>query len=99
MPRSKANQAARNNAQEQGTVSLGVTVGFLGSILVTLGFIVQNFADAIVISELKENEQRNSSTSSKKEKNNSSISAKQLDDIQRKLDLLINEMETLKKRG
>jgi len=100
MPRrSKANQALRNssvnNNNEEEPVSLGITVGFLGSILVTLGFVVQNIADAIAISELKEREQNNSS--SKKEKNSSSV--KQLNEIQSKLDFLINEIETLKKRG
>ncbi len=97
--RSRANQAIRNNAienTEDEPVNLAITVGFLGSILVTLGFVVQNIADAIAISELRENGQNNSTSTSKKEKGSSS---KQLNEIQQKLDFLINELEGLKKRG
>ena len=93
MARRKAKQAALNDEP----ITVGITVGFLGSLLVTLGFIVQNIAEAITISELREREQNPSPPSSNKDNGNGSI--QQLTEIQSKLDFLINEIETLKKRG
>ena len=69
----------------------GETIEFLGSVILTIGYIVSTIGEGIVLSEL---------TQAKEDEKKSSIKQdEQLSDIQSKLDYLVSEMEVLKKRG
>ncbi|MFB5086635.1 hypothetical protein PGC35_05350 [Psychrobacillus sp. PGGUH221] len=84
-----------NNENE---IPTSATVEFIGTVVLTLGYVIVAIAEGIALSELaqaKEKEEQeaklvNQSSQEQKE---------QLSDIQSKLDYLVNEIEMLKKKG
>lgn len=84
-----------NNENE---IPTSTTVEFIGTVVLTLGYVIVAIAEGIALSELaqaKEKEEQeaklvNQASQEQKE---------QLSDIQSKLDYLVNEIEMLKKKG
>lgn len=84
-----------NNERE---IPTSTTVEFIGTVVLTLGYVIVAIAEGIALSELaqaKEKEEQeaklvNQASQEQKE---------QLSDIQSKLDYLVNEIEMLKKKG
>lgn len=72
------------------TTKLAAKVGFLGTAVVTLGYIIVAISEGIALSEL---EQEEKNVEQKKQ-----VNQQQLFDIQSKLDYLIKEIDTLKKK-
>lgn len=71
--------------------NLGLTIGFIGTVIVTLGYIVETIGEGIELSETLRAE--------KNEKQAALEQSKQLSEIQSKLNYLVDEIAALKKRG
>ncbi|TQR17493.1 hypothetical protein [Psychrobacillus vulpis] len=71
--------------------NLGLTVGFISSVILSIGYVVGTIGEGIVLYETNRAE--------KLEKQAAVDQQKQMSDIQSKLEYLINEIEELKKRG
>ena len=69
----------------------GETIVFLGSVILTIGYIVGTIGEGIVLSESSREEEAVKKASLEQQE--------QLSDIQSKLDYLVSEIEVLKKRG
>ncbi|ALC86976.1 hypothetical protein AM499_14965 [Bacillus sp. FJAT-22090] len=84
-----------NNENE---IPTSTTVEFIGTVVLTLGYVIVAIAEGIALSELaqaKEKEEQEAklvNLASQEQK-------EQLSDIQSKLDYLVNEIEMLKKKG
>ncbi|QUG40042.1 hypothetical protein KD050_12005 [Psychrobacillus sp. INOP01] len=76
--------------ENEQPANLAAKVGFLGTVVVTIGYIIEAISEGIALSELAQEEKN----VEKKEQ----INQQQLSDIQSKLDYLIKEIETTKKR-
>ncbi|MER2260861.1 MAG: hypothetical protein ABS934_02525 [Psychrobacillus sp.] len=79
-----------NNDQPSEQPNLAATLDFLGSAVITLGFLIGTIGEGIALQEISEKEQ-----SEKKSKNNQKL---QLSQIEKKLDYVIKELEALKKK-
>lgn len=82
------NEQQENESEQQG--NLAAKVGFLGTVVVTIGYIIETIGEGIALSELAQEEKN---VEQKKQANQ-----QQLSDIQSKLDYLIKEIDTMKKR-
>ncbi|MBD7944686.1 hypothetical protein MKZ20_01145 [Psychrobacillus sp. FSL K6-2684] len=80
----------KNNDKSSEQPNLGATLDFLGSVVVTLGFLIGTIGEGITLQENLEEEQ-----SEKKSKSNQKL---QLSQIEKKLDYVINELEALKRK-
>ncbi|MEK3979239.1 hypothetical protein MKY37_09080 [Psychrobacillus sp. FSL K6-2836] len=79
-----------NEPENEQTTNLAAKVGFLGTVVTTIGYIIEAISEGIAISELAEEEKN---IEQKKQ-----ADQQQLSDIQSKLDYLIKEMNTMKKK-
>lgn len=77
---------------EQPNNKLSAKVGFLGSVVATIGYIITTIGEGIALSE---QDQVEKNVENKDEEN---LKQQQLSDIQGKLDYLINEINTMKKK-
>lgn len=80
----------KNNDKPSEQPNLGATVDFLGSVVITLGFLIGTIGEGITLQESLEEKK-----SEKNSKNNQKL---QLSQIEKKLDQVIKELEALKKR-
>lgn len=80
----------KNNDKTSEQPSLGATLDFLGSAVITLGFLIGTIGEGITLQESLEEKQS--------EKNSKSNQKLQLSQIEKKLDQVIKELEALKKR-
>ncbi|WP_277584583.1 hypothetical protein [Psychrobacillus antarcticus] len=76
--------------ENEETTNLADKVGFLGTVIVTIGYIIETIGEGIALAELEKEE--------KNVQQNKQENQQQLSDIQSKLDYLIKEIETLKKK-
>ncbi|MDF2064885.1 hypothetical protein [Bacillus sp. Cr_A10] len=84
-----------NNENE---IPTSTTVEFIGTVVLTLGYVIVAIAEGIALSELAQAKDKEEQEA--KLVNQSSQEQKeQLSDIQSKLDYLVNEIEMLKKKG
>jgi len=79
-----------NEPENEQPINLAAKVGFLGTVVVTIGYIIEAISEGIAISELAQEE--------KHVEQAKQVDQQQLSDIQSKLDYLINEMNTMKKK-
>lgn len=79
-----------NELENEQTTNLAEKVSFLGSVVVTIGYIIETIGEGIALSELEKEE--------KKSAQKQQVNQQQLSDIQSKLDYLIKEIETMKKK-
>lgn len=83
-----------NNENE---IPTSATVEFIGTVVLTLGYVIVAIAEGIALSELAQSKEKEEQEA--KLVNQASQEQKeQLSDIQSKLDYLVNEIEMLKKR-
>lgn len=71
--------------------NLGLTVGFIGTVIVVIGYFVDMIGEGIGLAELRRSQEI--------EKQDGLQQSKQLSQIHNKLDYLINEIEEIKRRG
>jgi hypothetical protein len=76
--------------ENEETTNLAAKVGFLGTVIVTIGYIIETIGEGIALSELAQEEKN---IEQKKQ-----VNQQQLSDIQSKLDYLIKEIDTMKKK-
>ena len=79
-----------NESENEETTNLAAKVGFLGTVVVTLGYIIEAISEGIALSELTQEE--------KKVDQSKQVNQQQLSDIQHKLDYLIKEIDSMKKK-
>lgn len=79
-----------NEPENELPTNLADKVGFLGTVVVTIGYIIETIGEGIALSELAQEE--------KSVEQNKQVNQKQLSDIQSKLDYLINEINAMKKK-
>lgn len=70
--------------------NLSDTIGFIGSVIVTFGYIIGTLGEGIALSEAARAEQKDKQAGLEQQQ--------QMKQIQSKLDYLVHEMETLKKK-
>jgi NhaP-type Na+/H+ or K+/H+ antiporter len=70
---------------------LGLTVGVIGAAIISIGFILDTIAQGIELSEIKRKDEIDRKAGGR--------NMEQLNQIQRKLDFLLNEVDELKRRG
>jgi hypothetical protein len=70
---------------------VGATVGLIGAVIITIGFILDTIGEGIELSETLQRDEN--------EKKAKLRQKQQFNQIQNKLDFLIGEIEELKKRG
>lgn len=69
---------------------LAAKVSFLGTVIVTMGYIIEAISEGIALTELAQEE--------KTVEQNKQVNQQQLSDIESKLDYLIKEIDTMKKK-
>lgn len=84
------NPLGPNESENEETTNLAAKVGFLGTVVVTLGYIIEAISEGIALSELTQEE--------KKVEQSKQVNQQQLSDIQHKLDYLIKEIDSMKKK-
>lgn len=86
----RMNPLGPNESENEETTNLAAKVGFLGTVVVTLGYIIEAISEGIALSELTQEE--------KKVEQSKQVNQQQLSDIQHKLDYLIKEIDSMKKK-
>ena len=76
--------------ENEEPINLAAKVGFLGTVVTTIGYIIEAISEGIALSELAQEEK---SIEQKKQ-----ADQQQLAEIQSKLDYIIKEMNTMKKK-
>ncbi|KQL37446.1 hypothetical protein [Psychrobacillus sp. FJAT-21963] len=84
-----------NNENE---IPTSATVEFIGTVVLTLGYVIVAIAEGIALSELAQAKDKEEQ-GAKLVNQTSQDQKEQLSDIQSKLDYLVNEIEMLKKKG
>lgn len=84
-----------NNENE---IPTSATVEFIGTVVLTLGYVIVAIAEGIALSELAQAKEKEEQEA-KLVNQTSQDQKEQLSDIQSKLDYLVNEIEMLKKKG
>lgn len=79
------------NSTNELPPNLGLTVGFVGTVIFTIGYIINTIGDGIVLYEANRDVEL--------EKKQKQAQQQQFKDIQNKLDFLVHEIEQLKRRG
>ena len=74
---------------------LGAKVGFIGTVVTVIGYIIDAIGEGIELAEIAQVED----AAKKEQQQQQQQQQQQLSDIQEKLDHLLNEIEALKKRG
>ena len=81
-----------NELENEQPNKLSTKVGFLGSVVATIGYIIATIGEGIALSEQEEAVKNAENKDQDKQKQ------QQLSDIEGKLDYLINEINTMKKK-
>ncbi|MFJ7825851.1 hypothetical protein [Psychrobacillus sp. NPDC096623] len=84
------NPLDQNEPENEQKTNLAEKVGFLGSVVVTIGYIIETIGEGIALSELAQEEKNVEQTKQ--------VNQQQLSDIQHKLDYLIKEIDMMKKK-
>lgn len=71
--------------------NLGLTVGFIGTVIIAIGYFVDMIGEGIELAELRRSQEINNEEGLQQ--------SNQLSQLHNKLDYLINEIEEIKRRG